>query len=204
MTETPDLIASAIKQVTADPARYGLNWQMRMGTLVAPGQVVLDGDLSVVAVSYMVPSTNLTGSRVFVICTPGGINYLTGYVIDLAVYAPTLFTFEANWGDYATIVPDPNFTLSFFRKITENLVQIGGLVRNTASTTATGVVAYLPLGFRPPKQKGFSCSSSNGVGSGGTSRVDVQADGGINVNSHVGNGGSLDIFLDGIFFTLDY
>lgn len=99
--ETPDLIATALKEVTSDPARYGLNWQMRLGTIVGLGQVTLDGDDNPVSVSYLISAGTPIGTRVFVICVPGGINYLIGQVDPQTISRVALITQSNAIGPFA-------------------------------------------------------------------------------------------------------
>lgn len=75
--DLPDVISTAVKQIMSDPARYGLAWNIRIGTMANDvGQVKLDGDTSPVSVSNMIGA--LKGSRVYILTIPGGTNYVIG------------------------------------------------------------------------------------------------------------------------------
>lgn len=73
-------------------------------------------------------------------------------------------------------------------------IQLQGLI-----ASGTGLVAYLPDGFKPAGLCIFSCLSHGGANYG-HSRVDIDDDGSITVVAHIGPGGNTFLSLDEVSF----
>ena len=82
----------------------------------------------------------------------------------------TAFPYTAGWGPYG------GYEVPGYRKVGDN-VQFRGLIQ--ASSGATGVMATLPVGFRPPTSTVLSWVHSSLTG--GICRIDVSTTGAINV-----------------------
>lgn len=102
------------------------------------------------------------------------------------------FTFTSGWGDYSTA----SFGNGGYVKDSLGWIHLRGVVGRSSGTST--IVATLPSGYRPAKERIFCCwGSDNGSGNPGEVEVTVKSDGTINIADAGGYGY---IALDGILF----
>lgn len=103
-------------------------------------------------------------------------------------------SYNTNWSDY-----NSGWEPVEYRRESDSLIRLHGLFRHT-TTTATGDVFTLPVGFRPNLSRIFNMASQGGGATNGSSRVDVHPDGVVTIVGHHFNGGSGYVSLDGMSF----
>ena len=85
----------------------------------------------------------------------------------------TAVTFQNGWTNYAG-----GYDTTAFRRLSNGMVLIKGMVKH-ATTTTTGTVFTLPVGYRPAATKIFNGKSSTGM-----ARIDILSDGQVSINSY--------------------
>jgi len=99
-------------------------------------------------------------------------------------------TLNAPWAAYGG-----EFRIPFYRRIGK-VVYLGGLLNPTAAVAANGVIATLPVGFRPTARRLYAALSN--VATSGQVRVDVTSTGAIVIGAALGAGAWTS--LDGMHF----
>jgi len=82
------------------------------------------------------------------------------------------------------------------------IVRLKGLIKNTANTASTSLIANLPAGFRAAEDKMFIVPSSQ-AGTSGLTRLDISGGGNIVPTVHFSGGGAGFLSLEGITFGIN-
>ncbi len=102
-------------------------------------------------------------------------------------------SYATNWSDYGS-----GYSAGAYRMEAGGVVRLRGLIKHT-TTGATGVIATLPVGFRPTERKMYT-SLSTSAGTVGSSRIDIANDGTINSMGHFTGGGSAFMSIEAYTF----
>lgn len=105
-------------------------------------------------------------------------------------------TFSGTWSAYASGYDTPQYRLE-----AGGVVRLKGLIKNT-TTSQTGTMFTLPVGFRPLADKIFIALSS-AVGTSGATRINVTAAGNVDANVHFTGGGAGFLSLENVTFTVN-
>ncbi len=116
-----------------------------------------------------------------------------GYWGIQGIYYP--YTFTTGWSNLTPLATNwvafdaANYSPPSYRKASDGLVTVRGLIRNTATSGAVGAttLATLPVGYRPAERQIYTC-----VSNGAWSRVDVLPNGSIEMRLGYGGYVSLD------------
>lgn len=148
------------------------------------------------AVSFE-PANDPLGTNLFVDGTlqGGGVNGLTianATLTSTAVIpvSQVALAFSGAWSNYNGAV----FEVFAWGRDRSGRVSLTGMVKH-GTLTQTGVIGVLPVGARPTLSHSFIV-----VANTGTARVDVQADGSVNLIAYIGTGNASFISLAGINF----
>lgn len=102
------------------------------------------------------------------------------------------FSFNSGWSNFAG-----GYSTGQYRRVGD-MIQLKGLIKNSNPSIASGTITTLPTGFRPSTLTIFVCQSADAVH--GSSRIDVDTNGNVNLSAHNSGGGAAFISLEGINF----